>query len=270
MSKFHIALKGLMFLTLCQSSYAAERVVALTIDDLPFVGPVHNKNGEINRFSQLVNQIEERKIPAMGFIIAGSIGPGQEQLLEEFKQKGFSLGNHTYTHINLNRVGANRYIEDLDKAENRLQGVMTYPKYFRYPYLAEGRGNDNQRVKDYLASHSYIIAPVTIDSKDYKFNGRLLSVNWRKRDVKLDAIKKDYLAYIDRQITETEKMHSSETPEILLVHANLLNSHAMGDVIDLFQKRGYKFISLDEAIRTQQEIDLKKSIAKKQVLITQH
>lgn len=270
MSKFRIALKGLMFLTLCQSSYAAERVVALTIDDLPFVGPIHNKNGELNRFSQLVNQIEEKNIPATGFIIAGSIGPGQEQLLNDFKQKGFGLGNHTYTHINLNRVGASRYIEDLDKAETRLQGIMTYPKYFRYPYLAEGRGNDHQRVKDYLASHSYTIAPVTIDSKDYKFNGRLLAVNWRNRDEKLDAIKTEYLAYIDKQITQAEKIHSSETPEILLVHANLLNSHAMGDVIELFQKRGYKFISLDDAIRTLQELDLKKAAAKKQVLITQH
>lgn len=270
MSKFHIALKGLMFLTICQSTYAAERVVALTIDDLPFVGPVHNKSGEINRFSQLVKHLEERSVPATGFIIAGSIGPGQDELLNEFKQKGFSLGNHTYTHINLNRVGAKRYIEDLDKAEARLDGIMTYPKYFRYPYLAEGRGDSNRQVKDYLTAHNYTIAPVTIDSKDYKFNGKLLAVNWKNRDAKLESIKKDYLAYIDKQITQAEKIHSTETPEILLVHANLLNSHAMGDVIELFQKRGYKFIPLDEAIRTQQELDLKRAELKKQVLITQH
>jgi hypothetical protein len=43
-------------------------------------------------------------------------------------------------------------------------------------------------------------------------------------------------------------MHSDNYPEILLIHANLINSYAMGDVIALFKKRGYRFITLDEAI----------------------
>jgi peptidoglycan/xylan/chitin deacetylase (PgdA/CDA1 family) len=268
MSKFHIALKGLVFSLMFQSLYAEERLVALTIDDLPFVGPVHNKNGQTNRFYQLVSQIEEKQVPATGFIIAGSIEKGQEELLDYFKQKGYSLGNHTYTHISLNSVGAKRYIEDLDKSEERLQGILTVPKYFRYPYLAEGRGSDKLLVQEYLANHNYVIAPVTIDSKDYKFNGRLLAVNWRNRDDKLASIKKDYLAYIDKQITAAEKIHKPDTPEILLVHANLLNSHAMGEVIELFKSRGYRFISLDEAIRIQNEQTMAKEMERKQVLIT--
>jgi len=269
MSKFHIALKGLIFIAVCHLSYAQERLVALTIDDLPFVGPVNNQKGDINRFTQLVTQIDERQVPATGFIIAGSIAKGQDELLTYFKQKGYGLGNHTYTHINLNRVGATRYIADLDKSEERLQGVLTYPKYFRYPYLAEGRGNDKQVVQEYLQNHDYVIAPVTIDSKDYKFNGRLLAVNWKHREERLEGIKKDYLAFIDKQITEAEKLHGPERPEILLVHANLLNSHAMGEVIDLFKNRGYRFISLEEALRLQKEQDLAKEKAKNQVALTQ-
>jgi peptidoglycan/xylan/chitin deacetylase (PgdA/CDA1 family) len=262
MSKFHIALKGLIFIAVCQLSYAQERLVALTIDDLPFVGPVYNQKGDLNRFTKLVSQIEERQVPATGFIIAGSIAKGQEELLEYFKHKGYGLGNHTYTHINLNRVGATRYIADLDKSEERLQGILTYPKFFRYPYLAEGRGNDRVQVLEYLQNHDYTIAPVTIDSKDYKFNGRLLAVNWRNRDERLEGIKKDYLAFLDKQITESEKIHGPETPEILLVHANLLNSHAMGEVIDLFKNRGYRFISLEEALKLQKEQELAKEKAR--------
>jgi len=268
MSKFHIALTGLVFTFFLQNSYANERLVALTIDDLPFVGPVHSKNGETNRFMQLVNQIEERQVSATGFIIAGSIGKGQEELLTYFKQKGFYLGNHTYTHINLNRVGATKYLEDLEKSEERLQGLMTSPKYFRYPYLAEGRGNDKLLVQEYLNNHNYIIAPVSIDSKDYKFNSRLLAVNWRNREARLNDIKNNYLSYIDKQITLAEKSHKQNYPEILLVHANLLNSYAIGDVIDLFKRRGYRFISLDEAMRIKKDQDLEKELLRKQALIT--
>lgn len=253
MSKFQMALKGLVFSVLCQNhSYALERLVAITIDDLPFVGTNSVERGNLqrstDRFTNLMNALVDNQVPATGFIIAGSIAKGQWALLEKFRQAGFALGNHTYDHINLNRVGADKYISDLDKAEPILEPIMTTPKYFRYPYLAEGKGQDKQRVLDYLQQHQYTIAPITIDSKDYEFNGKLLRIHWRDRSQRLPGLKANYLAYINQQINKAEKRHPDGGAEILLIHANLLNSHCMNDVIQLFKKRGYRFITLDEAL----------------------
>lgn len=253
MSKFRMALNSTVLLLLCSAnSFANEHLVALTIDDLPFVGTNTSEKGNLGRtttrFNKLVDTLVEKQVPATGFIIAGSIAKGQWELLEYFKQQGFALGNHTYTHINLNQVGAERYIQDLDKADQKLTPIMTHPKYFRYPYLAEGRGEDKSKVNDYLTNHQYVIAPVTIDSKDYRFNERLLKIHWRNRTDRLPALKREYLNYVDSQITKAEKMHHGDKPEILLVHANLINSYAIGEVIDIFQKRGYRFITLDEAL----------------------
>lgn len=235
---------------LCSNAYA-ERLVALTIDDLPFVGSGSGERGferTAKRFNQIVDTLVEKQVPATGFIIGGAIAKGQWDLLNNFKQHGFGLGNHTYTHISLSHVGADRYIADTDKADQKLSSIMTSPKYFRYPYLDEGKGQDRHKVYDYLTNHQYTIAPVTIDSKDYEFNGRLLRVNWRNRAERLPAIKQSYLSYIERQISKAEKRHDESHPDILLIHSNLINSQALGDVIDLFQKKGYRFITLDEAI----------------------
>ncbi len=251
MNKLSITLKGILVMMLCNGYCFAERLIAVTIDDLPFVGANSGERGlqrTTDRFNNIVNALVENQVPATGFIIGGAIGKGQWELLESFKQQGFSLGNHTYTHISLSRVGAEKYIADLDKADQKLTSIMTTPKYFRYPYLDEGKGENRTQVYDYLSTHQYTIAPVTIDSKDYSFNERLLRINWRNRDARLNSIKQDYLGYINRQIDRAEKMHHDNYPEILLIHANLINSHAMGDVIQLFKKRGYRFISLDEAI----------------------
>lgn len=38
------------------------------------------------------------------------------------------------------------------------------------------------------------------------------------------------------------------TRQILLLHANLLNSYLLKDVLELYRKNGYKFISLSEAL----------------------
>ena len=244
-------LKYLFLMGFMCSSVHAERLVALTIDDLPFVGSGGGERGferTAKRFNQIVDTLVEKQVPATGFIIGGAIAKGQWALLENFKQHGFGLGNHTYTHISLSHVGAEKYIQDMDKADQKLATIMTSPKYFRYPYLDEGKGENRTKVYDYLSNHQYTIAPVTIDTKDYEFNGRLLRVNWRNRDAKLPSIKQSYLSYIERQINKAEKMHHEDRPEIVLIHANLINSHALGDVIDLFQKKGYRFISLDEAI----------------------
>ncbi len=44
-------------------------------------------------------------------------------------------------------------------------------------------------------------------------------------------------------------MYGREIPQILLIHCNELNSVAIGEAIGVMRKRGYSFISLDEAVR---------------------
>ena len=233
--------------------FAADREIAITIDDLPFVGTnsydTSNLTRSQNRFMQIVQSLVDNQVPATGFVIAGSIGKGQWQLLEEFRKNGFELGNHTYSHANLNRISADKYMDEIARADKILAPIMTQPKYFRYPYLAEGKGAVKQEVQDYLATNQYIIAPVTIDSKDYLFNGKLLKISWRERKQHLGEIKRKYLDYIWSQTLLAEKTaRNGNTKQILLIHANLLNSHFLGDVLQMYKKNGYRFISLNEAL----------------------
>jgi hypothetical protein len=40
-----------------------------------------------------------------------------------------------------------------------------------------------------------------------------------------------------------------EFPQIMLLHANELNSRMMPDILEMFRRRGYRFISLDAALQ---------------------
>ena len=233
--------------------FAQLKEIALTVDDLPFVGTNSETKGNLQRsetrFNKILAHIVDNHIPATGFVIAGSIASGQWQLLEAFRGAGLELGNHTYTHANLNHMSAERYIADIERADKKLAPIMTHPKYFRYPYLAEGRSTTKQAVLDYLVTNQYTVAPVTIDSQDYKFNERLLHISWRVRDQYLSQIKKNYLSYIWRQTLKAEKASKTgDSVQILLVHSNLLNSHCLGEVIKMYQDHGYRFVSLERAL----------------------
>lgn len=246
----------ILFSGIINGSFAEQPEIAITIDDLPFVGSRSGTPGDItrshDRFMRIFDTLVASKVPVTGFVIAGAIGKGQWDLLELFQKEGFQLGNHTWSHPSLNSMSADKYIANIDKADQILTPIMTTPKYFRYPYLAESKGEKKQQVHNYLAEHGYTIAPVTIDTKDYHFNAQLLAVNWRLRDKKVEGIRKHYLAYIEKQTERAEKKmekNGQAGKQILLIHANLLNSYCLGDIIELYKARGYRFISLEEALK---------------------
>lgn len=237
--------------------FAEDHEIAITIDDLPFVGsgtstPANLKRTQ-DRFMAIVNTLVENQVPATGFAIGGAIAKNEWDLLQLFRTQGLTLGNHTYTHQSLNALTAEKYIADIDRADNTLASVMTEPKFFRYPYLAEGKGEKKQKVLDYLTAHQYIVAPVTIDTKDYEFNAQFYRIPYRQRAQRLEQFKKRYLDFIWKQTLRADqkakKVDGKPVKHILLIHANLLNSLCLGDIIELYRSNGYKFITLNEALK---------------------
>lgn len=230
------------------------REIAITIDDLPLVASKMdtpgNQQRSTERFAKIVQAFTENNVPVTGFVIAGSIANGQWAFLEQFRDAGFMIGNHTYSHFDLNHMSAEKYIADVDRADKKLASLITTPKYFRYPYLAEGNSQTKPKVLAYLAEHHYTIAPVTIDSKDYRFNEQLYHVPYRTREAYVNKLKSTYLAFIWSQTLKAEQRANGQpVKQILLIHSNLLNSYVLGDIIQMYKKNGYTFISLTEALK---------------------
>lgn len=236
----------------CQC-FGQDREIAITIDDLPLVASKMDTPGNqqraTDRFNHIVQTLIDYKVPATGFVIAGAIGKGQMAFIEQFRNAGFMVGNHTYSHYNLNSMSAEKYIADITRADTMLMPVLTEPKYFRYPYLAEGSKKTKPDVLAYLNDNHYTIAPVTIDSKDFQFNERVYKVPYRAREQYIAKLKKEYLAYIWRATLKAEKRANGKPQrQILLLHSNLLNSYVLGDILKMYQDNGYKFISLTTAL----------------------
>ncbi|WP_234802514.1 polysaccharide deacetylase family protein [Legionella maceachernii] len=231
------------------SCFAQKREIAITIDDLPFVG--ESKNFHLD---MILNSIKANEVPATGFIIAKEVGANNWQMLHKFREAGLGLGNHTFSHANLNRMNSDNYIQEIETADKILAPVLTEPKYFRYPYLAMSEGTKKNKVLDYLAAKNYQIAPITIDSRDFVFNQLLLGVQQNERRNFLNVLKPCYLNFIWQQTLKAEEhnrlAHKPDQAQILLIHANLLNAYLLPDIINLYKENGYTFISLKDALKT--------------------
>lgn len=228
---------------------APKKLIAITIDDLPFVGDYRNFH-----LNMMLETMTKQHVTATGFIIASEVRKDNWELLRKFRDAGFSLGNHTLTHANLSKLGPKGYMHEIQGADALLAPVLTEPKYFRYPYLAMSSGQKKEDIICFLAKKNYQVAPITIDSKDFAFNHRLFAVSEMDRRAYLDELKPFYLDYIWQQTLKAEEHnkyhHNTQQAQILLIHANLLNAYVLGDIINLYKQNGYTFVSLEKALST--------------------
>lgn len=217
------------------------RVMAITMDDLPPVEPFV--------LDKITHALSSHQATAAFFVIADRVKPDNVRDFAQLRDQGFTLGSHSYSHPSLREVSAEQYIADLEKADKILSPIMTAPKYYRYPYLAEGRLIKRKRVHQYLSDHHYLVAPVTIDSRDFEFNSELYRSSQPLNEDELADIKNRYLNFVWKQVQKTENtQHCRPEKQILMLHANRLNSYFLGDLLQMLANRGYRFISLDEAM----------------------
>lgn len=239
----------LMLLSALQNmSFASQKQIAITIDDLPFVGEYRNFH-----LNMMIETMSQHQVQATGFVIASEVRKNNWELLHKFRDAGFGLGNHTLTHANLNKLNHREFKHEIQEADAILAPVLTEPKYFRYPYLSMSSGQKKEDILCFLAKKNYQIAPITVDTKDFAFNQRLLSVPEINRRTYLDELKPFYLDFIWQQTLQAEEYnqyHHTQQAQILLIHANLLNAYVLPDIINLYKEHDYTFVSLEEALKT--------------------
>jgi peptidoglycan/xylan/chitin deacetylase (PgdA/CDA1 family) len=239
------------------------RRVAVTIDDGPVVGEMEDL-GRFQRISNgLIGSLTAEQVPATIFINERQLNvPGQRDaraaVLEQWLDAGFELGNHTYSHPSLNKVPRRQYEDDVVKGEVIMRALLERRgrrlEWFRYPFLHSGATEEvHQAIMDFLAGHEYRAAPVTVDYADYTFAGVFRDQLAAGNDDAAERIKQAYLDQVDLGFAYAEQasveLFGHEIPQILLIHCNELNALTLRDTVARLRKRGYTFITLNEAMR---------------------
>ncbi len=184
--------------------------------------------------------------------------PARVALLQKWLDAGFELGNHGYSHKDINEISFTDYKNEILKGERVTRPLaekagLPY-RFYRHPYLSAGDNlHIRQELDRFLKSHNYVIAPNTITYQDYTFSGAY-DAALRKGDTQLaQRIRDAYLPYTLSRWEAAEKqsiaLFGREIKQILMVHANRINADAFEAVAKAMQERGYIFISIDEAMK---------------------
>ena len=179
--------------------------VALTFDDGP--SPKYTP--------LLLDGLKERNVRATFFLLGKNVKENQE-LVQRMQAEGHLLGNHTYNHVQLNKIPETTARQEILKTNNEIyEATGKYPEYMRPPY---GAWKKNMEL-------CVEMLPVFWD---------IDTLDWKSQNV--DAILKA----------------AGEEPEdgsIILMHDEYQTSvEAALLLIDRLNEKGYEFVTVDELI----------------------
>lgn len=249
------------------SRSAADRTVAITVDDLP--GAVPGSDSEMGNLRDLqrdnrevLHALVKHKVPALGLVIEAKLQVSGERdaraaLLEEWIRAGMELGNHTYLHVHFNDTSLEKFEDETVRGDVVTQALLAAhgktERYFRHPALGTGPTPEARMAFEvFLKNHGYQVAPVSVEDADYQFSDVLADALAHHNKATAQNAKAEYLKYAEASFDVVEeasrRLFQREVPQIILIHDNEINAQLLDTLLTGLERRGYRFVSIDTAL----------------------
>jgi cellulose synthase/poly-beta-1,6-N-acetylglucosamine synthase-like glycosyltransferase/peptidoglycan/xylan/chitin deacetylase (PgdA/CDA1 family) len=232
--------------------------IAITVDDLPAHGPLPPGTDRESLVDAVIATLKRHGVAgAVGFVNGDqlSVESWRAAIIGRWLAAGYSIGNHTLSHVDLDRSDVATYLKDVELNEEVLSHYLgaTAPKLFRYPYLHEGDTPAKRRaVRAGLHSRGYKITPATINFSDWIWNEAYVRCLTRGDSDALDVVKRKLLQDADAALDWSELtargLIGRPIRHIVLLHLGAINAVALDDLLALYERRGARFIPVVQAM----------------------
>jgi peptidoglycan/xylan/chitin deacetylase (PgdA/CDA1 family) len=257
-------------LTLAQTDklQPPRRAVALTFDDLPYMYPSGGAGGAYlpnakRGTTELLRVLKAHRAPAVGFVNEGKLRAAGEleartALLRQWVDAEMTLGNHTYSHADFNAMTVEQFQDEITRGDvitrRLMESKKPYQLYFRHPMTRTGNTREKKEaIETFLAARGYKVTPHTIENSDFIFNTGYIRAKLKKDEALMKRLREAYLnlTFAATDIGEriSPQIFGRDIPHVLLLHANDINADCLDEMLRRYEARGYRFITLDEAMR---------------------
>lgn len=182
-----------------------KKKIALTFDDGP-----HEKYTPM-----LLDGLKERNVRA-NFFLMGKNAEAYPDIVKRMKKEGHIIGNHSYSHVQLNAMKEVEACQEMTKANSILEEITgEIPNYVRPPFGAWSHNLD--------CITNMIVVLWDVDPLDWQCQNKELVVK--------------------RVVSKVKE------GDIILLHDSYQSTvEATFEIIDTLEKEGYEFVTLDEIL----------------------
>ncbi|KEQ52734.1 Polysaccharide deacetylase precursor [Sphingobium chlorophenolicum] len=234
--------------------------IAITVDDLSGNGNLPPGTTRLAIADLYLHTLKRHGVPdAYGLVNVGKLERDSDgaAVLDRWRRAGYSLGNHSYSHMNLNRAPSLEAWEaDVVTGEQEIASRMEGAdwRYFRFPNMAAGRDKaQHDSAMAFLKERGYRIAEASVSFDDWAYSdayARCLRTGDRKA---IAAMKAQYLKGVDDGILRMKALshavYGRMIPQVLLTHLSAWGADTLPDVLARLDAAGAHYVSLPQAQR---------------------
>ncbi len=234
---------------------ACAQSIAFTFDDGPRLSQTPLLTSEQRNQAILDALAKHRTTGALFVTVAnGADRPDGLALAKAWGQAGHAVGNHTVTHLDLNKttVTLAQYQKELVDCDAVIRKLPGYRKWFRFAYLREGNTPEKRDgMRAFLDAEGYRNAYVSIDTSDWRLDSKLIEVLNKNPAADTTAVKRAYLAHLWQRASAyrglAQRLQGRDIPQVILLHHNLINALWLDDAIAMFKSKGWSITTPDAA-----------------------
>jgi peptidoglycan/xylan/chitin deacetylase (PgdA/CDA1 family) len=232
--------------------------IAITVDDLPAHGQLPPGMTRLGIAESHIRTLKAHKVPeAYGFVNAAKIkGEADTQAaLQAWRAAGYPLGNHTFSHMNLERAPTlQAWQADVEAGEAAVATLMQGADwhYLRLPNLSAG--SDPARREGalaYLKDRGYRIADVSAAFSDWDYTDAYARCVAKGDMATIEALKTQYLKGVDEAIVHmkavSRRVYGRVIPQVLLTHIGGWSAVTLPEVLDRLDAAGARYVTLAQA-----------------------
>lgn len=251
-----IFLSGAILSNSADKSSQKKKYICITFDELPAASGFQEVDRQAVTYL-ILQSLEKHKVKAAGFVVGTQI-EGSFDILGEWLNKGHLLGNMTYTNQDYHQIDIEQFISDIKSGKEAigtmLAGFGQKKRYFRYPYLHYGNTvPKKEQAVLYLDDQRYNIAHATVVIDDYLYNLSLEKLGKIPDSSDYEKLMNEYINHVLDEIESAEILSKEilgrSCRQILKLRANRLNAVYLDEMLTQIENIGYKFVSIDYALK---------------------
>lgn len=246
-----------VLLVLAGAASGVAQEIALTWDDVPAHSSMPPGETRVAIAQRLIDAMKQAGLPPVyGFVNGNALErePASEPVLKLWRDAGLLLGNHAWSHMNLNTATVADWEADVEKNEPVLEKYAAGSDWhwLRYPFLAEGdTAGKRTAAREFLAQHGYRIAAVTMSFGDYMWNEPYARCSAKNDGDAIQKLETSYLAAAaadaDFRRAMAKALFGRDIPYVLLMHVGAFDARMLPRLLVLYKSKGFHFVTLEEA-----------------------
>ena len=242
----------LLMLLLAIYHCASAGQIAITIDDAPRPDSSYYTGSE--RTKIIIEKLVEAKVPQAMFFATGKniCTDNGRKRIKEYANSGHLIANHSYEHLNLDKVGDREYSDDILKNQKIIKDLPNLCRYFRYPFLHEGNTVEKRDcIRAFLKKHNLKNGYVTVDNWDWFIDRVINKSKSEGKKINLENLKKLYIDHVWSTILFYDSVavkYLGRSPKhTLLLHDNDATALFVADLANHIRENGWEIIPPIEA-----------------------